>query len=175
MNLVMNSKNYVELPDIYNKLILGNFNYSIYKNSNTFHKTIIINLCERKFQSNNKNIVVYNLQLDDSLQQPYSYFKKIMIHCTKIMHFAKTNNYSIIVNCAAGINRSCSAIVTFAISVGIPIETIVDYIKKRKENKYGQNWATLTNPLFVYYLKQLEKEKKDWCQHLFCNKTCHIK
>ena len=34
MNLVMNSKNYVELPDIYNKLILGNFNYSIYKNSN---------------------------------------------------------------------------------------------------------------------------------------------
>ena len=55
-----------------------------------------------------------------------------MIQCTKIMHFAKTNNYSIIVNCAAGINRSCSAIVSFAISVGIPVETIVDYIKKRK-------------------------------------------
>jgi protein-tyrosine phosphatase len=157
-----NTQFFIELPKIYDKLTLGNFEYSTFKNLNTVNnKTIIINLCEEKLPDINPNIIVCNLQLDDSFRQPYSYFKKIMIQCISLMHIAKNNNYSIIVNCAAGINRSCSAIVAFAISNSIPINNAINYIKTCKQNKYGNNnWPTLTNTQFVMYLKKLESDRR---------------
>ena len=69
-----------------------------------------------------------------------------MIHCLSLMHIAKNNNYPIIVNCAAGINKSCSVIVWFAISNNIPLDNAINYIKTCKQKKYGNNiWTTLTN------------------------------
>ena len=158
----ISSKFFVELPIFYNNLTLGNFEYSKFKNlNNTEGKTIIVNLCEEKITTVNSNVIICNLKLADSYNQPYWYFKKVMIDCIKIMHYAKNNKHSLIVNCAAGINRSCSAIVAFAISNGISVDIAINYIKTCKKNKYSSDiWPTLMNKQFIFYLKQLENDRK---------------
>lgn len=143
-----------KLPQIYKNLILGNFNFS---SRNVSNNTMIINLCEVKLENPN-NKFIYNFRLDDSYNQPYSYFKNIMDQCVKLIKIAENNNYPVIVNCAAGINRSCSAIVAYAISKGWTVDTTIKYIVSQKQNKYGKLWPTLTNKQFIQYLKKMKSE-----------------
>ena len=144
----------VKLPQIYKKLILGNFNFS---SKNVYNNTMIINLCKVKLENPN-NKFINNFRLDDSYNQSYSYFKNIMEQCIKLIKIAEYNNYPVIVNCAAGINRSCSVIVAYAISKGLPIEATIKYIVSQKQNKYGNKWPTLTNTQFIQYLKKMKSE-----------------
>lgn len=146
--------NNVKLPQIYKNLILSDFEFSL---KNISSKTIIINLCEVELEHPNNNFI-YNFKLEDSHNQSYSYFKYIMDQCVHIIKIAENNNYSVIVNCAAGINRSCSAIVAYAISKGLHIDDTINYIISQKQNKYKNQWHTLTNTQFVQYLKKMKNE-----------------
>ena len=144
----------VNLPQIYKNLFLGNFNFSL---KNMYKKTMIINLCEIKLKNiNNKHI--NNFRLDDSYNQSYSYFKNIMEKCVNLITIAENNNYPVIVNCAAGINRSCSVIIAYAISKGLSVDDTIKYIVSQKKYKYGNIWSTLTNTQFIQYLKKMKSE-----------------
>ena len=152
---------FVCLPDIYDKLILGNFYFSLHKVLNKSFvdsKTVIINLSEQKLKSD--TVLIYNFDLEDSYRQSYEYFKHIMNQCIYIINDAKKNKKYVIVNCAAGVNRSCSAIIAFAISNNLIADNSIDYIKYTKNEKYGNIWPTLTNLRFVEYLRMMEFEKK---------------
>lgn len=149
---------FVELPKIYKKLTLGNFEFA---SSKINDDTIIINLCEKKIHNNNtnnRNKFIYNFRLDDSYGQTYNYFKSVMLKCIQVMKLAESNNYPVIINCAAGVNRSCSAIVAYAMSNGLSVNETINYIKSKKKNKYGNKWPTLTNMQFVEYLHQMQNE-----------------
>ena len=144
----------VNLPQIYKNLFLGNFNFSL---KNIYKNTMIINLCEIKLKNiNNKHI--NNFRLDDSYNQSYSYFKNIMEKCVNLINIAENNNYPVIVNCAAGINRSCSVIIAYAISKGLSVDDTIKYIVSQKQYKYGNIWPTLTNTQFIQYLKKMKSE-----------------
>lgn len=145
----------VKLPLIYNKLVLSDFLYS-YNNRN--NNCVIINLCRRKIYSS-YNPHIYNILLDDSINIPYQYFKKIMLECSNILKMAINNNYPIIINCAAGINRSSSVIIAYSsLYKKININEIIFYIIEMKKNKYGYKWPTLTNNIFFEYLNKMKIE-----------------
>jgi hypothetical protein len=102
---------------------------------------------------------ILNLTLDDSYEEPYDYFKDIMLQGIIQMSNAEKEGKSIEVNCAAGINRSCSVIVGYAVLLkGWNVKNAMDYIKFEKNKRYGNRWPTLTNENFVRYLKRMQKE-----------------
>lgn len=145
----------VELPLIYQKLILSNFEYA---KANINNPVMIINLCEQPLKSNNNNLI-YDFRLDDSDNIPYHYFKGIMVQCAHLVKMAEDNDYPVIVNCAAGINRSSSAVVTYSLlAKKLNVDNSIGYIKYMKSQKYGNRWPTLTNYKFVEYLKRMESE-----------------
>lgn len=146
----------VNLPIIYQKLILSNFEYA---KANVNNPVMIINLCEQPLQSNSNNSLIYNFKLDDSDSIPYHYFKGIMVQCAHLIKMAVDNKYPVIVNCAAGINRSSSAVVAYSILARkLKVDDAIGYIKHMKAQKYGNRWPTLTNYKFVEYLKRMESE-----------------
>jgi len=145
----------VNLPHIYEKLILSDF---IYSSKNINNNVVIINLCEKPLISLH-NPHIYNIQINDSNNVPYEYFKMIMLKCYKILKMAENNNYPVIVNCAAGINRSSSVIITYSfLYKKFSIKQIINYIKYIKFKKYGDMWPTLTNHKFIEYLLIMQSE-----------------
>lgn len=146
----------VQLPQIYRNLTLSDFEFA---NDNKDQNTMIINLCATKLKSKH-NIHIYNFDMNDSEDVPYNYFKGIMSQCAQLLHIAETNSIPVIVNCAAGVNRSCSVIVAYAISKGLPIDDTIEYIKQEKKKKYrGERWRTLTNPIFISHLQKIQSER----------------
>ena len=139
----------VNLPQIYKKLTLGDF---IYSRDNKDKEVMIINLCSEPLNSNTKNLI-YNFQMNDSEEVPFNYFKSIISQCVQLINIAEHSNYPVIVNCAAGVNRSCSVIVAYASQKKLPIDNTIEYIKYVKMKKYRIKWNTLTNKVFVNYLK----------------------
>ena len=146
----------VNLPQVYEKLILSDFEFS---KNNKDKDTIIINLCMDKLESEHNNFI-YNFNLLDSEEVPYHNFKDIISQCVQLIYIAEQKNYPIIVNCAAGINRSCSVIVAYSISKGLGIDDTIEYIKHEKRKKYRrERWSTLTNQIFVNHLRRIKSEK----------------
>jgi len=145
----------VHLPQIYQRLVLSDF---LYASANVDNKVMIINLCEQPLQRN-MNHLIYNFKLDDSENISYQYFKNIMLQCCNLLRMAETNNIPVIVNCAAGINRSCSVIVAYSfLTRRFPVQQAIGYIKHIKSQKYGNCWPTLTNYRFVEYLLRMQQE-----------------
>ena len=146
----------VQLPQIYEKLTLGDFEYS---RDNKDQKVMIINLCAEPLKSNTNNLI-YNFQMNDSEEVPFNYFKNIISQCVQLIYVAEHSNYPVIVNCAAGINRSCSVIVAYALQKEFGqnnIDHIIEYIKQEKKKKYsGERWSTLTNHIFVNHLRRIK-------------------
>lgn len=145
----------VTLPEIYENLTLSDY---VFSSQNAEKKVIIVNLSEKMLESKN-NKYIYNFRIDDSENVPYYYFKNVMLQCAHFIDHAQKNNRAIIVNCTAGINRSCSAIVAYSLlSKKFSVNTTMNYIKSSKSGKYGDVWPTLTNPKFVEYLKRMQSE-----------------
>ena len=145
----------ITLPQIYRNLVLSDF---VYSSTNVNNKVMIINLCEQPLHSG-KNRLIYNFKLDDSENISYEYFKNIMLNCCNLLKIAETNNLPVIVNCAAGINRSCSVIVAYSFLMRrFPVHQAIEYIKHMKVQKYGNKWPTLTNYKFVEYLQIMQHE-----------------
>lgn len=142
------------LPQIYKRLMLSDF---LYASANVDNKVMIINLCKQPLHSN-MNHLIYNFKLDDSENIPYKYFKNIILQCCNLLRMAESKNIPVIVNCAAGINRSCSVILAYSfLTRRFPVQQAMDYIKHMKEQKYRNQWPTLTNHRFVEYLLQMQK------------------
>jgi hypothetical protein len=145
----------VHLPLIYQKLILSDF---LYSSANVDRKVMIINLCEQPLQSA-YNHLIYNFKLDDSEYISYQYFKMVMLKCCELLKMAETKNYPVIVNCAAGINRSSSVVVSYSfLTKRLPVKQAIAYIKYMKTTKYRNAWPTLTNYKFVEYLLKMQHE-----------------
>lgn len=148
----------VDLHKIYEKITLSDLEFAEYYISD---ETMIINLSEKELANEKNNNFIFNLKLSDSyIPQSYDYFKDVMQKCIELIDIAKGSDYPVIVNCTAGVNRSCSAIIAYMIvKQGISVDEAIDYIRAEKRKKYpNKRWSTLTNTKFVEYLKRMKEE-----------------
>ena len=97
-----------------------------------------------------------------------------MLRCVQIIKEAKTKNESVLVNCLAGVNRSCSAIVAYAmLETKYGIKSSTAYIEKMKAAKHDEYiirsmgtaeqgmWDTMTNTSFIRHLMIMISEQKE--------------
>lgn len=161
---------FIHLPHIYEKLTLGNYDYA----STVCYGGIydhIINLSCRLFPEGHSRKITHNILLHDNKTQHYDNFKKAIMWCVQIIRRAKEKRESVLVNCLAGVNRSCSAIVAFDIlENGRSIEESIEYICRVKQEHHDDYieacmgtietgiWDTMNNESFVNHLYLLKSE-----------------
>ena len=146
---------FIELSKIYKNLVLSTFSYSL---ENVDNGTMIINLCKKEIKSD-KNKLIYNFTLSDSLEPSYNNFKNIVNQVIDLIKLAEICNHKVIVNCLGGVNRSCSMVIAYAVlEKELSVEEAVNYIKNDKKKKYYIRWDTMTNTMFLEFLTRMKNE-----------------
>lgn len=141
----------INLHQIYPKLFLSNYHYAKTIEDNTYD--IIINLCGKKLCKND-GVKIHYVTMSDFRYIPYRTFADIVNRCVEIIGEAVQNNYSILIHCAKGVNRSVSIILGYCIlKLNYSLQDGIRYIENKKISSGFPHWDTLTNQTFVRLLE----------------------
>lgn len=146
----------VSLPKIHSGLIMSNLDWV--DGSWVFDQMKhVVNVSSFRLRKDKKRrCQVHNLPMDDTAQQPYQHFKRIVLTAVDILRDAADRREPVVVSCNAGVNRSAAVVVAYAVlELGWPVHKAIQYIENQKRADYGRYWDTLTNTLFATYIRQI--------------------
>lgn len=146
----------INLPQIYEKLWLSNFEFvnQQYHLDKKYDFKYIINLTGNKIVKGDKKI--YYITLNDDRHLRYYQFVDVIKKTYDIILNAENEKEAILVHCGTGVNRSIAIVIAYAImEKNMKLDDILRYIESKKKN-IGVTWDSLTNMHFHHLLKQLE-------------------
>jgi len=154
---------YVHLPDIYEKLYIGNKYFAeTYIFDRTLHFDIIINLSGEAL-AKQTDVKIYSYNVED---KPFAtIYTSVCNSILNIIQDAENRGLHILINCKAGTNRSPFFAILYALKkhnnndnnekMVDRVNWWIDYIERCKANSGYKFWDTLTNRSFVNKLLSL--------------------
>uniref|UniRef100_A0A7S3ZCX7 Tyrosine specific protein phosphatases domain-containing protein n=2 Tax=Lotharella globosa TaxID=91324 RepID=A0A7S3ZCX7_9EUKA len=115
------------------------------------------------------NVRRFHLPLNDNRALPYREFKRQISSALRVMEACEERKIPVTVSCNKGVNRSAAVVVAYAVLVkGWTLKEALSYVEQRKSHHSSASpttcWDTLTNTLFLKYIRQMEIDGDYMCQ-----------
>jgi hypothetical protein len=133
----------VGLPMIYEHLYISNLDYVLSNDIRDTGINYIINLSNHIISSDIEQVFI---SFSDDHNISHKHFSFVIDKVVRHIQYAVDNHKHILVHCNAGVNRSVSAIIAYAlVTHQESVDRWVQYIESRKCNAGYPYWDTLTN------------------------------
>lgn len=147
----------ISLPMIYEHLYLSNLDYALQADSLLMAKGIdfMINVSNHPLKT---RMYSEYIVFSDDANVSYKYFHDRIEKVVEAIKWSVENKRHVLIHCAAGTNRSVSAIIAYALQYCTEKKSVdewIKYIENRKVEKGYMYWDTLTNIRWRKYLSLL--------------------